>query len=159
MLTLCRAALMVAVILLPVASAAQSGSGNPAEQKTTATSDQSKTDHPAALQETKGQRVKMQHVTLLTTESDLAVRVKVEDLADFIQSAETQASIELSKNKSAMAALAQFNCRPGKCDVNLASQGQAEEARMQALYVALSKLPPPKVSGEIMFQVRFNVSD
>ncbi len=159
MLILRDAFLMIALLLLPVTSEAQSRYENPVVQKTGETSGHFKTYHPVTSQDTTRQRVTTQHVVLLTAQSDLEMRVKVEDLATFIHSAEVQAYLVLAKNRSAMATLAQFNCYPGKCDVKLASQGQAEEATMQELYVALSSLTPPKVTGAVIFQVRFNVAN
>jgi hypothetical protein len=94
---------------------------------------------------------------LLTGEPELKTRITVEDMVAYIKQAEARAYAELAKNKSAMAALVQFNCQPEKCEVKLASQGQAEEATLQALYDALSKLPPLKTTGEVIFQLTFNV--
>lgn len=84
-------------------------------------------------------------------------RVKVEDLADFIKAAEVRAYGELAKNKKPMVALVQFNCQPGKCEIKLASQGEAAESTLQALYDSLSRLPTLKTNGEVAFQVRFDV--
>jgi hypothetical protein len=149
----------VASLTASLASAvdAQSRYDNPIDKKTYETSGEFRTYQPAVPGDTRGQRVATQGVLLLTGEPDLKTRVKVEDLAAYIKAAEARAYLELAKNKAAMAALVQFNCQPGKCDVKLASQGQAEEATLQALYDALSKLPPLKATGEVIFQVTFNV--
>lgn len=56
-----------------------------------------------------------------------------------------------------MAALVQFTCRPGKCNVKLASQGEAAASTLQNLYESLLKLAPPTTSGEIVFLVEFRV--
>ena len=143
--------------LLPMSSAAQSQYENPVDKKTYVTSGQFKTYQPNTPRDTRGQRVRTEGIILLTGEPDLKLRVQVQDLADFIKSAEASAYIELAKNKKAMAALVQFNCQPGKCDIKLASQGEAEKATLQALHESLSKLPPLKLSGEVAFQVKFNV--
>lgn len=87
----------------------------------------------------------------------LEARVTAEDLAAFIKAAEDRAYLELAKNKAPMSALVQFNCQPGKCAVKLASQGQAENSTLQAIYDSLSKLEPLKARGEVIFQVEFRV--
>ena len=150
-------ALAVLSALLATPVAAQARYDNPVDKKTYETSGQFKTYQPAVPRDTRGQRITTQNVLLLTGEPDLKARVKVEDLAAYIKIAESKAYAELARNKSAMAALVQFNCQPGKCEVKLASQGQAEEATLQALHDALSKLPPLKATGEVIFQVMFNV--
>lgn len=140
-----------------VPAAAQSRYENPVDKKTYETSGQLRHYRPAVPRDTSGQRVTTQNVVLLTGEPDFKARVSVEDLAVFIKAAELRAYVELAKNKAAMAALVQFNCQPGKCEVKLASQGQAEEATLQSLHKSLSKIPPLKATGEVIFQVRFNV--
>ncbi len=143
--------------LQPTLTAAQSRYGNPVDKQTYTTSGQFKTYKPDIPRDTHGQRVTTEGVTLLTGEPDLRSRVAVQDLANFIKTAEARAYPELAKNMKAMAALVQFNCKPGKCEVKLASQGEAAESTLQALYDVLSKLSPLDVSGEVVFQVKFNV--
>jgi hypothetical protein len=144
-------------ILLPLNVVAQSRYDNPVDKKTYETSGQFKTYQPAMPRDTDGQRVTTRNIMLLTGEPDIKNRVKVEELAAYIKSAEVRAYVELMKNKAAMAALVQFNCQSEKCEVKMASQGLAEDATLQALYDAFSRLPPLKVTGEVAFQILFNV--
>jgi len=144
-----------ALLALPVN--AESHYDNPVDKKTYETSGQFKTYQPAVSRDTRSQRVTTQNVVLLIGEPDLKTRVKVEDLAAFIKAAEVRAYAELAKNKAAMTTLVQFNCRPGKCKVELASQGQAEEVRLQSLHDSLSKIPALQTTGEVDFQVMFKV--
>lgn len=130
---------------------------NPVDRKAYVTSGEFKTYAPAVPQDTRGQRVTTAGVRLLTGEPDIKTRISAQDLAAFIKTVEAKASSELVRNKSAMAALVQFNCRPGKCEVKLVSQGQAENSTLQAFHDALIKLPPLKTSGEVIFQVEFRV--
>jgi hypothetical protein len=150
---------MVAASLLTFTQpvAAQSRYENPVDKKIYETSGQFKTYQPSVPRDTRGQRVTTQNIMLLTGEPDLKVRVKVKDLAEYIKTAEACGYAELEKNKTAMSALVQFNCQPEKCEVKIASQGQAEETTLQALYDTLSKLPALRVTGEVAFQVMFNV--
>jgi len=136
---------------------AQSRYENPVDNKTYVTPGQFKTYQPAKARDTRGQRVTTQKVMLLTGEHDIKKRVKVEDLAEYIKAAEGRAYAELEKNKAAMTALVQFNCSPNKCQVKMASQGQAEEATLQALYDALAQLSPLRVTDDVAFQLMFNV--
>jgi hypothetical protein len=156
-----RPLLSVALVALSAqlmsSAAAQSRYDNPVDKKTYITPGQFKTYQPAVPRDDRGQRVTTQDIRLLTGEPDLKARVKVEDLAAFVKAAEVRAYAELARNKSAMEALVQFNCKPTKCEVELASQGKADKAILQALHDALTKLPPLKTTGEIIFQVRFSV--
>jgi hypothetical protein len=144
--------------LVAASAAAQSVYENPVDGKTYVTPGQFKTYQPDTPRDTRGQRVITEGVTLLTGEPDLKLRVQVKALADFIQSAEFRAYPVLAKNPKAMSALVQFNCQVGKCDVKLATQGDADSTVLQALYDALVKLPPLKANGEVAFQLRFKVS-
>jgi len=130
---------------------------NPVDRKTYVTSGEFKTYAPAVPKDTRGQRVTTGGVRLLTGEPELKTRTSVQDLAAFIKIVEAKAASELVRNKSAMAALVQFNCRPGKCEVKMMSQGQVDDSILQALHDALTKLPPLKTSGEVIFQVEFHV--
>jgi len=150
-------AIATSVALTAPATFAQSRYDNPVDKKTYETPGEFKTYKPAVPKDTRGQRVTTVGVMLLTGEPDLKSRVKVEELAEFIKLAEASAYSELSKNKTPMAALVQFNCKPGRCDVKLVSQGQAERATLQALHDSLAKLPPLKAAGEVIFQVEFRV--
>ena len=136
---------------------AQSRYDNPVDKKSYVTSGEFKTYAPAVPKDTRGQRVTTAGVLLLTGEPELKARTSVQDLTAFIKTVEASASTELLRNKSTMAALVQFNCRPGKCEVKLMSQGQAEESILQALHEALTRLQPLKTSGEVIFQVEFRV--
>lgn len=136
---------------------AQSRYDNPVDQKTYVTTGSFKTYQPDSPRDIRGQRITTQHVMLLTAEPELKARVKVEDLAAYIKVVQARAYAELARNKSAMAALVQFNCHPKKCEVKLSTQGEAEGAILQALYDALSKVPPLRTTGEVIFQVTFNV--
>lgn len=147
----------VGLALLASPAAAQSLYENSVDRKTYKASGQFETYRPNVPRDTRGQRVTTQNVMLLTGESDLKVRVKVEDLAAYIRMAEVGGYSELEKNKSAMAALVQFNCRPEKCEVKIGSHGAAEEATLTALYDTFSQLPTLKVTGEVAFQIVFNV--
>ncbi len=136
---------------------AQSRYDNPVDQKTYVTSGEFKTYSPATPRGTRGQRVTTAGVRLLTGEPDLKTRITVQDLSAFIKTVEARASSELMRNKSAMDVLVQFNCQPGKCEIKLMSQGEAESSTLQAFHDALIKLPPLRASGEVVFQVEFHV--
>jgi len=144
-------------VLFAPTVAAQSRYENPVDNKTYETAGQFKTYQPAVPRDTRVGRVTTKNVTLLTGEPEIKVRVKVGDLVAYIKAAEVRAYAELAKNKTAMAALVQFNCRPGQCEVKMASQGEAAEATLQSLHDALSQLPPLKVRGDVAFQVMFDV--
>lgn len=149
--------LATSATLVCLAAVAQSRYDNPVDKKTYETSGEFKTYQPAVPRDTTGQRVTTAGVTLLTGEPELKSRVKVEELAAFIKAAEVRAYLELKKNKAPMVALVQFNCQPGKCEVKLVSQGEAEKSTLQAIYDSLSKMAPLKATGEIIFQVEFRV--
>lgn len=140
---------------LPPAAAAQSGSESIVDAPGTA--GQFNTYHPAAPRDTEDRRVTTQKVMLLTGEPDIKVRVKMEDLALYIKAAEARAYVALAKNKTAMAAMVRFDCKPDSCETSLSSQGQAEDATLQALHDTLSQLPLLKVSGDVAFQIIFNI--
>lgn len=146
-----------ALLTAGAAAQPQSRYDNPVDRKSYVTSGEFKTYGSAVPRDTRGQRVTTAGVRLLTGEPELKTRISVQALADFIKTVEAKASSELVRNKSAMAALVQFNCRPGKCEVKLVSQGQAEDSTLQSFHDALIKLPPLKTSGEVIFQVEFRV--
>jgi hypothetical protein len=150
-------ALATSAALVCLTTVAQSRYDNPVDKKTYETSGEFKTYQPAVPKNTSGQRVTTAGVTLLTGQPELKSRVKVEELSAFIKAAEVRAYSELEKNKAPMAALVQFNCQPGKCEVKLVSQGQAEQSTLQAIYDSLSKMAPLKSTGEVIFQVEFRV--
>jgi hypothetical protein len=149
-------ALLLASIVLPCV--AQQRYDNPVDQQSYVTAGQWKTHLPATPRETRGQRVTTAGVLLLTGEPDVAARVTVADLGAYIKSVEALAYAELGQNKSAMKALVQLNCHPGKCAVAISTQGTADDARLQALHAALARTPPLKTTGEVVFQVAFNVA-
>lgn len=153
------AVILVSAFLCTAGAGAQPQSryDNPVDKKTYVTSGEFKTYGSAVAKDTRGQRVTTAGVRLLTGEPDLKTRISVQDLAAFINAVEARASMELVRNKSTMAALVQFNCQPGKCDVKLMSQGQAEDSILQAFHDALTRLPPLKTSGEVIFQIEFHV--
>jgi len=148
---------ILALLAAPVVCA-ESHYVNPVDKKIYKTLGQFKTYAPDVPRDTRGQQVTTQGVVLLTGEPDLKLRVKVEDLSAYIKSIEGHAYSELAKNKTPMAVLVQFNCLPGKCEIKLASQGQAEEPTLKAFYDVLSMLDPLKTTGEVIFQVMFNVA-
>jgi hypothetical protein len=150
-------ALATSATLVCLTAVAQSRYDNPVDKKTYETSGEFKTYQPALRRDTSGQRVTTAGVTLLTGEPQLKSRVKLEELAAFIEAAEVRAYSELEKNKAPMAALVQFNCQPGRCEVKLVSQGQAENSTLQAIYDSLSNMAPLKATGEVIFQVEFRV--
>jgi len=154
-------ALVLALSLHGPALAQEAGSKSryqkPVDKMTYETPGQFKTYYPAAPRDERGQRVTTQDIVLLTGEPDISTRVTVQDLATYMKNAEARAYAELAKNKTAMSAMARFNCRPDKCEVEIASQGQADNATLQALYDVLSKLPPLKTTGAVAFQLVFNV--
>lgn len=149
--------LIAATLQAPQSANAQSTYQNPVDKKTYVTAGQFKTYQSDTTRDTRGQRVTTAGVILLTGEPQLKERVKVEDLAGYIRAAEASAYAELTKNKKAMVALVQFNCQPGACEIQLASQGEATEATLQALYKSLSRLPALKATGEVIFQLKFDV--
>jgi hypothetical protein len=112
---------------------------------------------PENPRDTSGQKVFTDHVNLLTGQQDLEKRVRVEDLASFIKSAEAKAYPILARNRGSALILLQFNCKPNKYDVTIASQGNTEESILQALYDAMKALTPLKTSGEVIFQLEIHV--
>ena len=150
-------ALATSAALVCLTAVAQARYDNPVDKKTYVTSGEFKTYQPAAPRNASGQRVTTAGVTLLTGEPELKSRVKVEELSAFIKAAEVLAYSELKKNRAPMAALVQFTCLPGKCEVKFVSQGQAEKPTLQAIYDSLSKMAPLKATGEVIFQVEFRV--
>lgn len=149
--------LLASAALASICVLAQSRYENPVDRKTYETLGEFRTYVPAVPRETGERRTSTAGVTLLIGELELRSRVKVEDLATFIKAIEARAYPELEKNKEPMTAIVQFNCQPGKCEVNLATQGRAEKSTLRAVYDSLSKLAPLKATGEVIFQIEFRV--
>ncbi|MDP9607533.1 UNVERIFIED_ORG: hypothetical protein J2W38_007358 [Variovorax paradoxus] len=149
--------LLTSAALASIAAVAQSRYENPVDGKTYETLGQFRTYVPAVPRQPGEHRTTTAGVTLLVGEAELQSRVKVEELAGFIKAVEARAYPELEKNKAPMALIVQFNCHPGKCEVKLVSQGNAEKSTLQALYDSLSKLAPLKATGEVIFQIEFRV--
>ncbi len=145
------------LMLAPVALMAQQRYDNPVDHQTYSASGAFRTYQPAVPRNTDGQRVMTERLILLTGEEDLKTRVTVADLVAFGKSAENVVYPELAKNAKPMALLLQFNCLPGKFDVQMSSQGDAEQEVLQKVYDAVKHLPPLAVSGEVRFQLQIRV--
>lgn len=130
---------------------------NPVDHRSYITEGEFKTNKPETERDTTGQPVVTNGIRLLTGESDLKQRVRVEDLASFIKSAENRAYRILAKNKAPALVLVQFDCQPNRFEVKIASQGSPQESILQALYEAMKSLSPLQTRGEVTFQVELNV--
>lgn len=148
----------LAITIIPVSSAhGQERYDNPVDHRSYVTEGEFKTYKPDSEQDTSGQSVVTNGIHLLTGEPDLKQRVRVEDLASFIKSAEDKAYPILAKNKASALVLVQFDCQPNRFEVKMASQGNPQESILQALYEAMKSLSPLKTKGEVIFQVELNV--
>lgn len=136
----------------------ESSYGNPVDGRTYLTNGEFKTYNPEGQNVAKNEKVTISNVRLLTGEPDLKERVLVEELDSFIKSAENEAHAILAKNIAPARVLLQFNCQPNHHVVQIASQGSAQEAVLHELYDKTKALTPLKTSGEVIFQVEFNVS-
>ena len=130
---------------------------NPVDHRSYITEGEFKTYKPETERDTTGQPVVTNGIRLLTGESDLKHRVRVEDLASFIKSAENRAYPILAKNNAPALVLVQFDCQPNRFEVKIASQGSPQESILQALYEAMKSLSPLQTRGEVTFQVELNV--
>ena len=143
-------------ILIPATIQAQGEYVNPVDKLTYPTSGEFKTYQPAKPREQTG-RVVTDQIILLTGEDDIKDRTTVEDLTAFLKKAEAEADRELERNKLPAVVLLQFNCLPGRCELKIASQGNAEQAILQRVYDSVSRLSPLKVSGDVRFQLQLRV--
>ncbi len=130
---------------------------NPVDHRSYVTDGEFKKYTPEKPRDTTGQRVVTNSIRLLTGDADLKQRVRVEDLASFIKSAQDKAYPILGKNKTPALVLVQFNCEPNRCEVEMASQGDPPKPILQELYDAMKSLPPLKTQGEVIFQLEINV--
>ncbi len=104
------------------------------------------------------EKVRILNVQLLQDQDEMASRSTPEELARFINAANGIA-VEVFSSYDRQATLqAQFTCRPDKCETKIASSGAPPNELLQAYLDKLVKLPPPKVSGEVRFQVMTGVN-
>lgn len=122
---------------------------NPVDHRSYVTDGEFKTYTSGKPRDTTGQRVVTNGIRLLTGDADLKQRVRVEDMASFIKSAEAKAYPILGKNKTPALVLVQFNCEPNRYEVKIASQGDPQKPILQELYDAMKSLPPlrPRVKS------------
>src|SRR5262245_14523033 len=104
-----------------------------------------------------GDRVVLDHVRLLQAQSEIAARTSVEELAAFVSLAKEATSRVFASYEKPAVLLVQFACVPGKCPVELASQGAPPDELLQTYYEALTQLKPLNVTGEVKFQCEFKV--
>ena len=130
---------------------------DPVDHRSYVTEGEFKTYKPKTERDTTGQPVVTNGIRLLTGEPDLKQRVRVEELASFIRSAENKAYPILAKNNAPALVLVQFDCQPNRFEVKIASQGNPLESVLQALYEAMKTLPPLQTTGEVIFQVELYV--
>lgn len=130
---------------------------NPVDHRTYITEGEFKTYKPETERDTTGQPVVTNGIRLLTGEPDLKQRVRVEDLASFIKSAENRAYPILAKNNAPALVLVQFDCQPNRFEVKIASQGNPQESILQALHETMTSLSPLQTRGEVIFQVELNI--
>ena len=149
---------MVFILVLFIGFAyAQAQYDNPVDGRSYVTEGEFKTYTPEKPRDTTWQKVVTNSIHLLTGEPDLKKRVRVEDLASFIKSAETKAYPILAKNQTPALILLQFDSQPNEHDVKIASQGNPQESILQELYDAMKELTPLRTTGEVMFQVEIHV--
>jgi hypothetical protein len=152
-----RGIALVASLMSAGECVAQEKYENPVDKQTYVAPGGFKTYEPSVPASTQGQRVVTDQVILLTSQQDMSERVTVPDLAAYVKAVEQVAFKELAKSQSPIVVLAQFNCSPGSCELKLASQGEADHAVLQRFYEMASHVTPPKLSGEVKFQVQFRV--
>ena len=129
---------------------------NPVDHRSYITEGEFKTYKPETERDTTGQAVVTNGIRLLTGDPELKQRVRVEDLASFIKSAESRAYPILAKNNAPALVLVQFDCQPNRFEVKMASQGSPQESILQALDEAMKSLSPLQTRGEVIFQVELN---
>jgi hypothetical protein len=112
---------------------------------------QPKTDDPQ-------RKVKLDNVRLLTSETDLAARTSVKELADFVREAERLAEDSFGSSVRQFRVMAQFSCKPTGREVKLAHQGDASIELIRAYYLALTGANDLIVKdGEVVFQIEFSI--
>lgn len=132
---------------------------NPVDGRKYNTDGEFKTYEPKNPRDINQEKITTKNVRLLTGEQELKDRIQIEDLAQFIKAAEKAAFISLAKNKAPALVLLQFNCQPNGHTVQIASQGDTQQAVLQELYDKTKTLAPLKTTGEVIFQVEFNVNN
>jgi hypothetical protein len=104
------------------------------------------------------ERVRILNVRLLQDQEEMATRVAPEDLADYVKLANEVAVQVFSSYDKRVVLQTVFTCRPGRCEKKIASSGGPPDDLLQSYYDKLVKLPPPKISDEISFQVTTGVN-
>ena len=103
-------------------------------------------------------KVRVLGVRLLQSQDEMASRIDPADIASFIKSANQIAAQVFSSYDKPAVVLTQFTCIPEKCTAKIASSGNPPNDLLQSYYDKLIKLAPPKVSGEVKFQVTTGVN-
>jgi hypothetical protein len=134
---------------------------NPVDQKTYVSPGGWKTYQPKSCQATEPQdrKVKMEHVRVLTAETDVASRTTAEDLAVFCKAVERCAERSLGGSQGAFKVLVQLRCTPAGHQIEMARQGEAESQLLQVFFDSLATIPRLPVREEdVAFQVQIGVS-
>jgi hypothetical protein len=107
----------------------------------------------------KQEKVTIDHIRLMTAQSDIAARTSADDMAIYIKEVERIAVPLLSATKKPYQLLVQFDCTPLKDKIKMAFQGEADTKALQTLSDALKKVKKlPVKSDEVSFQIQFTIS-
>jgi hypothetical protein len=136
---------------------AESSYANPADGTANVRPVQFKLYQPVTPRDQSKQRVKTEGVILLTGDSDIQNRITVADLSSFIRMVEQRAFAALENSKVPTQVMVQFSCIPNRCSIKIASDGKASNAVLQSLHDSLNAMPPLRASGEVIFQVKFQI--
>lgn len=104
-----------------------------------------------------GEKVELALVRLLVSEDDFGARTTAQETAAFIDRAHLAASEIFASYEKAAVLLVQFDCEPGKCRTEIASQGDPPDELLQKYYDRLKGLAPLRVTGEVKFQFTLDV--
>ena len=104
------------------------------------------------------QKVRLDGVRLLSSQSEFSSSVGVQALASYIRQIENQAAGIFVSSKGGVV-LVQVNSAPESQHIKLASQGEIEQALMQKFYDALMKMERLEVRNKaVAFQVQIAVA-
>lgn len=115
---------------------------------------------PGVKREPADEKVKLEHVRLLTPEDEIASRTSIEDLAKFIKRAEQIASKVFGKSDKRLKLLVEFTCSPSGHELQIAHQPEdVNKGLLQAFHNALTKMDKLRVkNGKLVFQAQWTVS-
>jgi tetratricopeptide (TPR) repeat protein len=115
---------------------------------------------PGAKTEPVKEKVKVDHVRLMTPEDEIASRTSVKDLAKFVKQAEQIASKTFGKSDKGLKLLVEFTCSPSGHELQIAHQPEdVDKELLQAFYAALAKMDKlPVKEGKLAFQIQWTVS-